>query len=169
MANSPAKLLSRGKPVSTAMLGKLYTFKYRATEDLTPYYDMYPTVIVMRRFAGGFSGLNFNYIDHELRATLMNTLKEFLIYKSGQKFFLFKQLQTRLNQRAFRPALVCIRSYRYENCQTPLIKVDDTIWDETIHLCEEMFIKVNPETKSKSLLRSQIVWRDSLRRIRRSE
>lgn len=165
--NSQALMLSKGKTVGNARFGKLYTFKYQATEDLTPYYDMFPTVIILRKFiGGGFNGINFNYIDHSIRKELLKKLNEFFYTQSGQKYFKFRQFRAVLNQRAYRAALVCIRSYKIENLMSPLIEVDDTIWEETIDRCDEMFVRENPITKSRSLMKSELVWRNSLKQIR---
>ena len=166
MPNSIGQLQSKGKSVGTARMGKLYTFKYMATEDMTPYYDMYPTIIVIRRFTGGFRGINFNYIDHEKRKVLLKKLSGLFGKQSGQKVFNFKGFRPLLGQRAYRSALVCVRNYKFKNLRSPLVQVDDSIWDEVLNRCDEMFVRVNPITKSRSLMRSELVWRNSLKRIR---
>lgn len=166
MPNSLSKLQEKGKTVGAARMGKLYTFKYIATEELTPYFDMYPTIIVIKKFVGGFTGINFNYIDHDKRIELLRKLSRLFTTQSGQKIFLFKEFRVLVRQRAYRAALVCVHNYRFENLRSPLIQVDDSIWDETIARCDEMFVRVNPITKSRSLLKSQLVWRNSLKQIR---
>ena len=166
MPNSISKLLNKGKAVGNARMGKLYTFKYMATEELTPYFDMYPTILMIGRFVWGFRGINFNYIDHDRKKELLIKLSKFFTKQSGQKFFKFREFRTLLANRVYRAALVCVRNYRFENLQSPLILVDDSIWEETIHRCDEMFIKVNPITKSRSRLKSELVWRNSLKQIR---
>ena len=164
--NSYALMQSKGKSVGTSRLGKLYVFKYLATEDQTPYYDMFPTSLIIGKHIGGFSGINFNYIDHENRKELMAKINNFFTVRSGQRFFEFKQFKAVLGNRAYRAALVCVRNYKHENLKSPLIEVDDSIWEETIERCDEMFVKVNPTTKSRSLVKSELVWRNSLKQIR---
>ena len=166
MTNSIAQLQSKGKSVGTARMGKLYTFKYMATEDMTPYYDMYPTIIVIGKFAGGFTGVNFNYIDHDRRNILLRKLSKLFTKQNDQRFFNFRGFRTLIGQRAYRAALVCVRNYRFKNLRSPLVQVDDSIWDEVLNRCDEMFVRVNPITKSRSLMRSELVWRNSLKRIR---
>lgn len=166
MPNSIGKMQSKGKSVGTARLGKLYTFKYMATEDLTPYYDMYPTIIVIRKFPSGFKGINFNYIDHDKRIELLKKLSGLFTKENGQRIFKFRQFRTLVGNRAYRAALVCVRNYRFKNLRSPLIQIDDSIWDETISRCDEMFVRVNPITKSRSLIKSELVWRNSLKQIR---
>ena len=92
MPNSIGQLQSKGKSVGTARMGKLYTFKYMATEDMTPYYDMYPTIIVIGKFAGGFTGVNFNYIDHDRRNILLRKLSK-LFTKQKKWDFKAKQIE----------------------------------------------------------------------------
>ena len=166
MPTSISKLQDKGKSVGTARMGKLYTFKYIATEEMTPYFDMYPTTIIIRKIVGGFTGINFNYIGHDKRVILLKKLSGLFTKQSGQKLFKFKEFRVLSGQRAYRAALVCIRNYRFKNIRSPLVQVDDSIWDETINRCDEMFVRVNPITKSRSLLKSELVWRNSLKQIR---
>lgn len=166
MPNSIGQIQSKGKSVGIARLGKLYTFKYMATEDLTPYYDMYPTIIVIRKFTGGFSGINFNYVDPDIRKKLLTRLSGLFTVQAGQRVFKYREVDDLLGNRVYRAALVCVRSYRFDNLRSPLIQIYDSIWEESINISNEMFVKVNPVTKSRSLVKNELVWRNSLKQIR---
>lgn len=167
MANSPSKLSRKGKAVGIAKLGKLYTMRYYAldTRDY-PYFDLFPTVLVMDRFPGGFAGLNFNYISHERRVELLKKMNKFFFIQTGQKFFQFRKFRDLINTRTYRDALVCARRYRYAGIQSQLIEIDDEIWEECINRCDEKFVSMNRINKSISLVKSEIVWRDTLQQAR---
>jgi len=168
MANSPSQLARRGKPTGAPRFGKLYTYKYIARESPAPYFDMYPTIFLISKFSGGFVGINFNYIDHDIRIVMHNKMKPFIVSRNNEKFLLFRQFAKLLNSRAWRPILMCVRSYNYRNLKTPMIEVDDTIWDETIHRCDEKFFRTKSVDDRFIPLKSEIVWRETLKQIRSS-
>ena len=163
MENSPSKLLKLGQPVGVAERGHLYTYRYIATtvaKDKIPYWDMYPVVMVTRLFMKGFQGLNFNYLERDMRDGMMEEMKPLFQMRGQERFFDYQSFLMVLQQRQWRPALVCMRSYRYENLRTPLIEVYDRLWEETIKSSNEMFHVTLPETNTTLPVESEIVWED---------
>jgi len=161
MLNSPSELMKLGNPVGVALRGRLYTYRYIATtvtKDSIPYWDMYPVVLVTRLFQGGFQGLNFNYLKNDMRDDLIKSLSRFFRVRGNLRFFEYKGFLRVLQQRPWRSALVCMRSYRYDNLQTPLIQIYDDEWENVMRSSYEMFFRTNLITKNRVPVKSELIW-----------
>ena len=132
-------------------LGHMYTFYYdpKGKDDL-PYYDQWPLIFPTLVEDTFFIGINFHYLDHGLRAKLMDALYENVskdrmeisieILKSESKFALYK------------PA---IRRYNKDRLRSRLVKIEPHEWELALSLPTERFVKATNST----------VWSDSKSKI----
>lgn len=66
--------------VTRMMLGRMYMFFYDPkTKDTLPYWDKFPIIVPIKRYATGYLGLNLHYIAPRHRALLLNSMYEYLI------------------------------------------------------------------------------------------
>lgn len=79
-----ARLLRDGKVQSRPSAGRLNLFAYDPkTKVKLPYYDIFPLVLPLETFRGGFLGLNFHYLPYLLRFRLLEQLER---YATNNKF-----------------------------------------------------------------------------------
>ena len=155
-----------GDFAGNVFLGRMYTYKYRALPDRwkeNPYFDRFPTTIItFRHDVKTFDGINFNHVDVERRAELLDVLQPFFISKNNMSFFEWKEFREVVHLRKYRLAQVCMRRYRLNNCYAGIIKVKDALWREAIMERSEAFFA----TDTLRPIKSEKIWLDSLRKSR---
>lgn len=121
--------------------GSMYMFAYDAKhKDTLPYYDAFPIIFPVRLLDDGFLGLNFHYLQPNLRAMLMDSLytlnadpkmtqrsKIQLSYQLLRSAYMFKY---------FKP---CLKRYLYSQFRSKFVYVDPDTWDIALFLPTENF------------------------------
>tara|TARA_B110000467_G_scaffold28683_1_gene25740 strand:- start:1430 stop:1945 length:516 start_codon:yes stop_codon:yes gene_type:complete len=162
-------LREKGEFAGNVFLGGLYTYKYRALPERSndnPYFDRFPTTIVTHKHdSKTFDGINFNHIDVERRAELLDALKPFFVFRNNKNYFNWKEYNEVKHLRMYRFAYVCLRRYRLRNCIAGIVKVRDSMWNEVIMERGESFFSYT-QTGAMSRIKSESVWLDSIRKTR---
>ena len=71
-------LIRDGKQKRTPFFGRLNMFFYDPKlKNVLPYYDRFPLVLPLERYADGFLGINFHYLPINLRIRLLDRIVDF--------------------------------------------------------------------------------------------
>jgi len=121
--------------------GSMYMFAYEAKhKDTLPYYDAFPVIFPVRLLDDGFLGLNFHYLQPQLRAMLMDslyTLNTDPKLTQNAKIKLSYQLLRGASQfKHFQP---CLKRYLYSQFRSKFVYVDPNTWDIALFLPTEQF------------------------------
>lgn len=138
------------------MLGHLYLFRYEPKlKDQLPYYDRFPTVLLLDRNRDGFLGLNFHYLPYSFRAALLDNLYEYVVGKDdiARIRVTYNILKTTARLRFFKP---CLKQYLNSQIRSRLVHINVNEWDMSLFLPLQRFIKKN----------EQRVHKDSIKAIR---
>jgi hypothetical protein len=134
-------------------IGKMYFYYYDPkTKEKLPYYDRFPLVIPIERYADGFLGLNLHYIHPKQRILLLDALSE---YATNKRFD--DKTRLRLTYSLLKgasnayQATPCIKRYLFNHVQSRFVEITADEWDIAALLPVEQFVGA---TKSK-------VWYDS--------
>ena len=93
--SSPADLFASGKLLGRPSAGRMSMFFYDPkTAQKLPFYDIFPLVLPIDTFRGGFVGLNFHYLPYGLRYKLLEQLQKFA---TNRKFDESTRLQVTYN------------------------------------------------------------------------
>lgn len=146
------------KGVTRARLGHLYLFRYdpKLKQEL-PYYDIFPVIFIIQRKQDGFLGLNLHYLPFEYRASLMDSLYNFVVGEEDMQRLraTYKILTSTTKLRFFRP---CLKHYLNTNIKSRFIHVDPEEWDTALFLPLQKFRKATAPQ----------VYRDSIKSIRKA-
>lgn len=138
------------------ILGHFYLFRYDPKyKNELPYYDRFPTILLLDRSRDSFTGLNLHYLPYSFRAGLMDQLHQ---YVTGQDELArvrvtYNILKTTARLRFYRP---CLKQYLNNHIRSRLVHIGINEWDISLFLPLQRFIKKN----------EQKVHRDSIRTIR---
>jgi hypothetical protein len=128
--------------------GSFYFFRYDAkTKEDLPYWDQFPFTLVLQREKDGFLGLNFHYLDYDLRARLFDALYPFREGRTATPNI--RDLRMRLkisyellqSHHRFSPFRPCLKRYLSGHVKSPLLKVSAKEWDIALFLPVERFVK----------------------------
>tara|TARA_B110000858_G_scaffold194152_2_gene247989 strand:- start:253 stop:807 length:555 start_codon:yes stop_codon:yes gene_type:complete len=73
-----SKLMKDGKLLGRPSAGRMALFAYDPkTKAKLPFYDVFPLVLPIDTFNGGFIGLNFHYLPYGVRYKLLDQLQQF--------------------------------------------------------------------------------------------
>lgn len=129
----------------------MFLYKPKGMNEL-PYYDRLPLVFPLRRFKGGFLGLNMHYLAPIYRARLMDALYDTLsdtnLTEETRLRISYKILNATTKYRWFRP---CIKRYNTRYMQSTLIYIQPIEWNLALFVPSEQFRKK----------KKQVVWQDS--------
>ena len=120
--------------------GRMITFWYQppSTNNLQ-IYDRYPLVLIIKRRADGFTGINFHYLGIRERAELLTFLRDRLdTSKKGSERLQIKyhMLLSKKRYKYFRPAL---KNYYKSNIKSRFIMIPEKNWDKALILPIEEF------------------------------
>jgi len=120
---SASKLMRDGKLLGRPSAGRMSMFYYDPkTKAKMPFYDIFPLVLPVDVFKGGFVGLNFHYLPYALRFKLLEDLQQ---YTSNGKFDSSTKLQVGYSNlkgnSLIRPA---IKKYLWRQVQSNFLRVD---------------------------------------------
>lgn len=139
-----------------SIIGKMYFYFYDPkTKDTMPYYDRFPLVIPIEKYADGFLGLNLHYIHPKYRITLLDKLSEVASNKNYNE-----QTKLRISYRYLRAsskifeATPCIKRYLYSHVESRFLEIHADEWDIAALLPMESFVgastsRVYAESKDK--------------------
>jgi hypothetical protein len=118
------------------MTGKLYCFFYDpiGKADL-PYYDKFPMVLVLEKYADGFLGLNLHYLPYALRSGLINSLS----LNNNKKDNTTRAINI-MSASFFEP---CIKHYLFGHVASKMMYINPDEWEKAILLPIEAFRKSN--------------------------
>ena len=120
----PAKLptsnlitsIRRGENSIRPMYGgiNLYWYDAKLKESL-PYWDAFPLVVPIKKYANGFLGINFHYLSIPLRLKLLERIDPYLI--ENTKIGWHKVSRNRYAQ-------PCVKRYLAKHVQSRFLKID---------------------------------------------
>lgn len=145
---------------SKFLLGGLYFFFYNPKlKNELPYYDTFPLVMPLEKYADGFLGLNFHYIPPKMRIMFLSKMMNRAVYDSNDELkrvrITYDILNATRRYKEFRP---CVKRYLFTHVTSKIIAVQPDEWDVASYLPVQQFRK---ET-------ARGVWQDSLTEIRNS-
>lgn len=139
--------LREGEVVTTLELGKMYMYYYDALhKDTLPYFDKFPLVVPIRKYATGFIGLNLHYIAPRYRMILLNEMFEYLnntnMDESTRFRLTYDLLKSVSRLKYFRP---CLKEYLYSQIRSQFSLVPSQYWEMVAMLPMQKFT-VNANT-----------------------
>ena len=153
-----------GIPTGQILWGRMYGCRYLAFKK-EPLFDLWPIIIVMDVQSQWFEGLNLHYLPLESRQELFPLLEKFITIRDGGKYFNFREFKRVLYTQTFRLAQVCVRRYRRENIfNGRIIRIKDDLWESILYEKRERFYRW--QGANLRSLKSEIIWRESLRQSR---
>ena len=148
LSASPDSLMQdRQALVDNTIIGKMYFFFYDPkTKETLTYYDKFPLVIPIDRYADGFLGLNLHYINPRDRVILLDKLSTTLNNKSYDESTKFRINYAYLTaaSRAFE-ATPCIKRYLFRNVNSRFLNIAANDWDIAAMLPVERFQKATKQ------------------------
>jgi hypothetical protein len=142
-------------------IGKLFFFFYdpKGKNDL-PYYDIFPLVIILKKYDDGFLGLNLHYLPLIMRIRFLNKLLKLAKFSDENEIEYMRISYDILNAtnkyKEFRP---CIKRYLYSHIRSKLLEVQPNEWEVAAHLPIHSFKKAGAPT----------VWKDSKEKIKQRD
>jgi hypothetical protein len=133
-----------GEFVTTLRTGEMYMFFYdpKMKEQL-PYYDMAPLVIMHKKMADGFYGMNLHYISPMNRYYLLSRLEQFLTDDTYTETTRFRMSWSLLSRIPYTD--VCMKRYLFNNVRSRFLRIDPVHWTKSIMLPVDKFINVSKQ------------------------
>lgn len=128
------------------LLGNLYYFMYDPKHaKVLPYYDIFPLVLVLRRYNDGILGLNLHYLPIQMRAAFLDMLMPYAKFDDEgleRIKITYNILTSTRKYKAFEP---CLKHYLYECMGSKPMKVFPDEWESAVFLPVERFQKAKKE------------------------
>ena len=142
-------------------VGRMYMFFYDPKhKEKLPFYDQFPLIFVLEKYKDGFLGMNLHYLPPVFRASLMDKLyqieRQDNIRESKKLRLNYGLLNNAARYKYFRPT---VKRYLYSQVRSRYLWIPYEEWDIALMLPTARF------RKSKS----NVVWQDSKRRIRKRQ
>lgn len=152
--------LEKSRYTRRFLIGGLYFFMYNPKlKHELPYYDVFPLVMPLERYADGFLGLNLHYLPIKYRVIFMEKLMPFALYNDEDEIKRMRVTYDILNaSRRFREFRPCLKRYLYPHIRSKILAVQPNEWDVAMFLPVHQFKKAQPKE----------VWQDSINEIRNS-
>jgi hypothetical protein len=147
----------RARLLNEPTVGNMYFFQYDPLhKDTLPFYDRFPLIFMVGPAPGGFYGINFHYLNHPIRAKLMDALYSI---RTNSKFdsstiieLSYDVLKTTPKLKWFKPAF---KHYLSDHVDSKFIYIPAVEWDIALFLDVAKFEKASEAQ----------VWADSNRRL----
>ena len=139
------QLFRQGKLARRPSVGRLNLFGYNPKLRKTlPYYDVFPLVLPLEAFAGGFIGMNFHYLPPLLRMRLLERMQATATDKNFDKDTKFDVTYNDVKRLSIvKPT---IKKYLYSYVQTGFLRINADEAATAIFLPVQRFKKAS-ETK----------------------
>lgn len=133
--------LREGEIVTQLELGKMYMYFYDAkNKDTLPYWDRFPLVIPIRKYATGFLGINFHYIAPRYRVLFLEELFEYTNnkdYDDTTRLRLTYELLKGVSRlKYYKP---CLKEYLYGHIRSQFSLVPPQYWEIVAMLPTQQF------------------------------
>ena len=137
---TPEKLLrDESRITSRIRKQKMYMFKYMPkTRKKLPYYDTFPLILPLELYPNGFLGLNFHYLNPNVRKRLLEAV--------GNGRVTYRSLK---NNRYLKPT---IKRYLNQFVYSRFLEISEEDWETSIYLPVERFEKAT----------NKVVWSNAL-------
>tara|TARA_A100000164_G_C21486495_1_gene575941 strand:- start:22 stop:576 length:555 start_codon:yes stop_codon:yes gene_type:complete len=138
------RLIKQGKLQGRPSAGRLNLFGYNPKLRKTlPFYDVFPLVLPIEAFSGGFVGMNFHYLPPLLRFRLLEKMQQFADDKKFDKNTKFDVSYDDVkNVGLVKPT---IKKYLYPYVQTGFLRINADEAATAIYLPVQRFKKA-PES-----------------------
>lgn len=143
--------------VDNITYGYMYGFVYdpKWKKEL-PYYDQFPLIFPVEFHNDGFTGINFHYLPHILRAKLMDALYTTVnnkVYNDTTKIRISYDILKGVSKfKLFKPTL---KKYLRNHIRSNFLQIASKEWDIALFLPTENFKKASKDQ----------VWADSRKRV----
>jgi len=119
--------------VSQIHRGGMFLFFYNPKlKDKLPYYDKFPLVIPLERYADGFLGINLHYLPPKIRRILLDRIRDrHMSYKTLKRYKYIKPI---------------IKRYLNSHIQGRFLLVKEEDWETAIFLPVERFVKATKKS-----------------------
>jgi hypothetical protein len=124
------------------MIGRMYFYFYDPKHKATlPYYDRFPLVLPVERYADGFLGLNLHYIHPKQRIILLDKLSDFATNSKYDETTRLRLTYATLASatKAFE-ATPCIKRYLFNHVESRFLEITADKWDIAALLPFEYFV-----------------------------
>jgi len=137
----PDQTLREGEVVTTLEIGRMYMYFYEAKHKNTlPYFDRFPLVIPIRKYATGFIGINLHYIAPRYRVLFLEELYEYTNnkdYDDTTRFRLTYELLKGVSRlKYYKP---CLKEYLYGHIASQFSLVPSQYWEIVAMLPSQQF------------------------------
>ena len=111
----------------------MFLFFYNTKlKDKLPYYDRFPLVIPLERYADGFLGINLHYLPPKIRRVLLDRIRDrHMSYKTLKRYKYIKPI---------------IKRYLNSHIQGRFLLVKEEDWETAIFLPVERFVKATKKS-----------------------
>jgi hypothetical protein len=140
--NRSAMMRDREKLRNRTMIGRMYFYFYDPKHKATlPYYDRFPLVLPVERYADGFLGLNLHYIHPKQRIILLDKLSDFATNSKYDETTRLRLTYATLASatKAFE-ATPCIKRYLFNHVESRFLEITADKWDIAALLPFEYFV-----------------------------
>jgi hypothetical protein len=139
-------------------MGGMYCFYYDPkTKEKLDYYDRFPMVLVLDRYADGFLGLNLHYLPFQYRIAFLGKLMKFADLNDAGEIerlrVTYDILTASKSLKAFKP---CLKRYLTSQIQSKILAIQSNEWDIAAFLPIQQFKKASAAK----------VWQESMEEIR---
>jgi len=147
-------LMRSGKLNQRPSAGRLNMYFYDPkTKDKLPYYDLFPLVLPVDTFKGGFVGLNFHYLPYIMRFRLLQDIQK---YASNTQFDSTTRIMATYSTLKNIPMIQpTIKKYLWRHVRSNFLRIDADEMAIAVYLPIQQFRKA-PASR---------VWADSRRAI----
>jgi len=140
--NRSAMMRDREKLRNRTMIGRMYFYFYDPKHKAPlPYYDRFPLVLPVERYADGFLGLNLHYIHPKQRIILLDKLSDFATNSKYDETTRLRLSYAVLSSatKAFE-ATPCIKRYLFNHVESRFLEITADKWDIAALLPFEYFV-----------------------------
>jgi len=136
------QLFRQGKLARRPSVGRLNLFGYNPKLRKTlPYYDVFPLVLPLEAFAGGFIGMNFHYLPPLLRMRLLERMQATATDRDFDKDTKFDVTYNDVKRLSIvKPT---IKKYLYSYVQTGFLRINADEAATAIYLPVQRFKKAS--------------------------
>ena len=136
------------KKVAVPQPGMMYLFYYHPkTEEVLPYYDRFPLILLVDINKGGMTGLNLHYLPIRLRQKLFYSLLNRVNSRDMNEDTYIRMTYDFLkDNRAVKEYRPCFKKYLTQNIKGNIAQIPASEWEVAVHLPLASFEKKDERT-----------------------